>query len=346
MVPFFQRHFLYAHKINTLWWSDVNIPDSWGFARGQITPFGINTSDGETIYAWHILPLPLYLENEEAVATQPAGYCNDFTSSESFKLLKEDPRSKLILYFHGNAGHIAQGIRPDSYRTLTDTSSFHVIAIDYRGYGHSTGAPTEQGLIADASALVDWAMSEAGVSPDRIVLLGQSLGTAVVSGVAERYIYKGIEFAGVILVAGFSNLATMLSGYRIGGIVPAMGPFATMPWFVRMLEKRVVDKWHSAERVANVVRHTQTRLRLNFIHAVNDKDIPWKEDNKLFHAAVSATMNGVDESQFEQLKEERTVHKGEDAFVSTWKADKDIVIRQELFPYGGKLFQFTTRAFH
>lgn len=65
---------------------------------GQITPFGIKTPDGETLYAWHILPLPLYLKNEEVVATQPAGYCNDFRSSESFKLLKEDPKAKLILY--------------------------------------------------------------------------------------------------------------------------------------------------------------------------------------------------------------------------------------------------------
>lgn len=246
---------------------------------------------------------------------------------------------RFVAHTSQNAGHIAQGIRPDSYRTLTDTSSFHVIAIDYRGYGHSTGAPTEQGLIADATALVDWVIKKAGVSPDRIILLGQSLGTAVVSGVAERYIYEGVEFAGVILVAGFSNLATMLSGYRIGGVVPALGPFATMPWFVRMLERRVVDKWHSAERVANIVQHTQNRLRLNFIHAKNDKDIPWKEDNKLFRAAVSATfatMDGIEESQFEQLKEGKTVHKGKDAFVATWKADKDIVIRQELYPYGGK----------
>lgn len=213
------------------------------------------------------------------------------------------------------------------------------MAIDYRGFGHSTGVPSEQGLISDASALVEWAMNVAHVSPDRIVLLGQSLGTAVVSGVAERYILQGVEFAGIILVAGFSDLATMLSGYRIGGLGPALGPFATMPWFVRILERYVVDKWHSANRVANIVHHTRTRLRLSFVHGKNDKDIPWKEDNKLFKAAVTEAIGEVGDGEFERLKEQHTVHKGPDAFVSTWIADRDIVIRQELYPYGGESLQ-------
>ncbi len=45
-----------------------------------------------------------------------------------------------------NAGHVAQGIRPASYHALTDTSNYHVLAIDYRGFGHSSGSPTEAGL--------------------------------------------------------------------------------------------------------------------------------------------------------------------------------------------------------
>ena len=100
-----------------------------------------------------------------------------------------------------------------------------MVAIDYRGFGHSTGVPNEDGLIEDAYALVQWATHVAGISPSRIVLLGHSLGTAVVSGVAERYALRGVEFAGIVLVAGFGDLASMLSGYRIGGFHPAARPF-------------------------------------------------------------------------------------------------------------------------
>ena len=98
-----------------------------------------------------------------------------------------------------------------------------------------------------------------------------------------------------------------------------------------------MDKWHSASRLANIVRHTQVRLRLSLVHAKNDRDIPWTEDNKLFRAAANETAKGsLDESEFEKLKERRTTHKGKDAFVTTWRSDPDIIIRQELFPYGGE----------
>ena len=62
-----------------------------------MTPFGIQTPDGENIYAWHVLPLPLYLQNEATLATQTPGYNNDFTLTESFRILKEDPESRVVL---------------------------------------------------------------------------------------------------------------------------------------------------------------------------------------------------------------------------------------------------------
>lgn len=63
----------------------------------QVTPFGLKTSDDETIYAWHIMPLPLYLQNEAVVSKQVLGYSEDFTATESFRLLKEDPEARLVL---------------------------------------------------------------------------------------------------------------------------------------------------------------------------------------------------------------------------------------------------------
>jgi pimeloyl-ACP methyl ester carboxylesterase len=235
-----------------------------------------------------------------------------------------------------NAGHIAQAIRPSSYHSLTDTSSYHVLAIDYRGFGHSTGVPSEAGLINDGSALVEWAVNVAGIPPERIVLLGQSLGTAVVSGVAERYAVQGVEFAGIILVSGFSDLPTMLSEYRIGGIFPVLAPFRASPALLRLFHYFIVDKWQSNHRLASLVRHTKNRLRLSLIHSRNDPDIPWTEDNKLFKAAVMEKVGITDDEAFEAWKGERTIKKGDKAFVTTWNTEPNIHIRQELFPFGGK----------
>lgn len=87
------------------------------------------------------------------------------------------------------------------------TSNIHILAIDYRGFGLSTGFPTEDGLITDGVAAVDWALIVAQIPASRIVILGQSLGTAVTAGVVERFAQRGVDFAGVVLVAGKSCLA-------------------------------------------------------------------------------------------------------------------------------------------
>jgi abhydrolase domain-containing protein 12 len=107
---------------------------------------------------------------------------------------------------HGNAGDIVQGWRTETYRALyaANTSNIHILAIDYRGFGLSTGYPTEQGLIIDGIAAVNWALEIAKVPADRIVIVGQSLGTGVTAGVVEHFAKDHVDFAGVVLVAGFT----------------------------------------------------------------------------------------------------------------------------------------------
>jgi hypothetical protein len=53
--------------------------------------------DDETLYAWHILPLPLYGKHEDALATQPSGLSRDITRTENFRLLKDDPKARLVI---------------------------------------------------------------------------------------------------------------------------------------------------------------------------------------------------------------------------------------------------------
>ncbi|KAI1760802.1 alpha/beta-hydrolase [Hypoxylon sp. FL1150] len=334
--PFFQRHFLYAHRLNTLLWHDIDKPEYWGFARNQVTPFSLNTVDEKTIYAWHILPLPTYLKHEDTLQAQRPGFSDDITKTTSFKLLKDDPEARLVVYFHGNAGHIAQGYRPESYHTLTDSSRYHVLAIDYRGFGKSTGTPSETGLLHDGAAAIDWAMHVAGLPPSRIIIMGQSLGTAVTSAVAEHFALLGIEFAGIILIAGFSSLPTLLSSYAAAGFIPVLSPLRPIPPLLRFFQSFIVDKWQSADRLAHVVNLTQTRLRLTFIHAKNDIEIPCHESDKLFKSAAGATIHEeLDDNKFLSWKEKRTLQRDDGTFIATANAEPGVVIREELVPYGG-----------
>ncbi|KAI1324771.1 alpha/beta-hydrolase [Xylariaceae sp. FL0255] len=335
-VPFFQRHFLYAHRINTLFWHDLNQPEYWGFARNQVTPFSLTSPDGGSIYSWHILPLQTYLKHEERLQSGPGGFSNDITASESFRIFKDDPNARLVVSFHGNAGHIAQGMRTDHFHALTDTSNFHVLTIDYRGFGKSTGHPSETGLIQDGVTAIDWAMNVAGIPPSRIVIIGQSLGTAVTSGVAEYYARKGVEFAGIILIAGFSNVPALLSGYHGGGFIPVLSPFRRIPPLLRFFQSFVVDKWESANRLADVVRLTKNRLRLTLIHAKDDAEIPCYESDALFKSAAQTMIeDSLDDKAFSLWKKQRSIFRDDGTFITVAQADTNVVIRQELVPYGG-----------
>ncbi len=66
--------------------------------ENQVVPFSLETADGQTLFAWHILPLPLYAQHEDSLIKQPSGLCNDITQTENFKLLRQDPNSRLVIY--------------------------------------------------------------------------------------------------------------------------------------------------------------------------------------------------------------------------------------------------------
>ena len=88
-----------------------------------------------------------------------------------------------LLYFHGNAGNVSH--RLDRTRTLVEALDVDVALVDYRGYGRSDGRPGEAGLYADGEAIYAEARAR-GFSPDRIVLFGESLGSAVAIETALR----------------------------------------------------------------------------------------------------------------------------------------------------------------
>ncbi len=123
----------------------------------------ITTNDGETLQAWY----------------SPA-----------------KPGKPTILHFHGNAGSISgRGQRLQFYQQ----QGFGALFVSYRGYGSSSGAPTETGLINDALASFDWLLSE-GLDTSDIAVIGESLGAAVALQLAIR---KG--FSALVMEAPFTS---------------------------------------------------------------------------------------------------------------------------------------------
>lgn len=241
---------------------------------------------------------------------------------------------------------MAQGWRTDTYRTLTSTADkIHVVTIDYRGFGYSTGSPFEAGLITDGISLVRWAMEVASVPPDRIVILGQSLGTAVATAVAEHFLMEErIEFSGIVLVAGFSDMPTLLENYAIGGIIPILSPLKPYPMLQRFFAKRIQETWYTTRRLDSLVRNSRN-VNIQLIHSKDDFEIPWTHSNLLFSAAANATSGkGLTNKQIDAVK----IHEdlGESGFTNSWTASEEDCeygkacgtksIRQDVVHYGGE----------
>ncbi|KAI4119751.1 MAG: hypothetical protein LQ345_000425 [Seirophora villosa] len=320
-IPLVQKHVFYLHKVQTSWWQNLNTPEQFGFLTNQVQPLSIPTPDGETLYAWHVVPIAKYTANEESLLNDSADSAH-FTDTAAFSLLSEDPSSRLVINFHGNAGTVAQGWRTDTYRALSSGAAdkVHVLAIDYRGFGYSTGSPDEQGLITDGVAAVQWAMNVAHIPPERIVLVGQSLGTAVAAAVAEYSVRElHTEFAGVVLIAPFSDVRTLLLTYSIKGFLPVLSPLKPYPVLQKFFLRYVKDTWETSSRIVSLV-HSSQQVNLHIIHSKNDPDIFWKHSEALFYAAANATSpQGMSLKQVDGVKTRRDL--GEGGSIESWNAD-------------------------
>ena len=234
-----------------------------------------------------------------------------------------------------------QGWRTDTYRALASgaTDKIHVVTIDYRGFGRSTGNPTEAGLILDGIALVRWALEVARIPPNRIVLIGQSLGTAVTAAVAEHYtIESRIEFAGVVLVATFTDIPSLMLTYSIGGVIPILSPLRPYPFLQKFFSQHISDTWRTQSRVSRLIRQSRN-VNLVLIHARNDFDIPWKHTETMFHTAANATSEeGLTIQQIDAVKQHTDL--GRAGWRDVWKTRDSKGgrknIRQEIVRDGGE----------
>jgi uncharacterized protein len=162
-----------------------------------------------------------------------------------------------LLICHGNGGNLSEGGRAEHYAGLRQLG-LGIFAFDYRGYGESEGAPDERGVYLDALAAYRELRDSLGVPPERIVLFGHSLGSAVAVELATRVPAAGIILDGAL----FSAVARGQEIY---------------PWLpVRLIAR---NRFESDRKIA---RLTLPKL---FLHARADEVVPLDHGRRLYALA-------------------------------------------------------------
>ena len=154
-----------------------------------------------------------------------------------------------LLFSHGNAEDIGEDMF--FLKTFYD-AGFSVMAYDYRGYGTSTGKPSEQGVYDDANAAYDYLTQQLHVPADRVISMGRSLGCGAAVHLAARR-----PVAGLVIEAPF------LSAFRVLTRVPLL------PW----------DKFNNARDIRKV------HVPVLIVHGRNDHIVPFWHGEKLFAIA-------------------------------------------------------------
>lgn len=163
-----------------------------------------------------------------------------------------------LLWFHGNAGNL--GNRVDHLRDLHRALGVNVLMIDYREYGRSEGQVTEEGTYQDALAAYEYLVKRPDVDPLRIVVYGQSLGSAVAVDLAVNR-----RLSGLILEAPFTSIRAMAAFHY--------------PWlpFGGFLSTR----YDSLDKIGKV------HIPLLILHGDQDEIVPYGQGKMLYEAAGS-----------------------------------------------------------
>jgi fermentation-respiration switch protein FrsA (DUF1100 family) len=161
-----------------------------------------------------------------------------------------------LLICHGNAGNLSEFGRPVHYAGLRRLG-LNLLAFDYRGYGESQGVPTEAGLYQDAQAAHRY-LRDMGVPPDRIIVFGHSLGSAVAIDLVSR-----LPAGGLIVEGAVASIVER--GQELYPYIPV--------------------RWIAASRFNSIEKISKVTVPKLFLHARGDEVIPPAHGRRLYEAA-------------------------------------------------------------
>ncbi|KAF2710545.1 BEM46 family protein-like protein [Pleomassaria siparia CBS 279.74] len=179
---------------------------------------------------------------------------------------KQHARNITVLMFHGNAGNI--GYRLPIGQILENDLGCNVLMLQYRGYGLSTGSPSEKGLMIDAQTGLDYIKQRSELRGTRVVIYGQSIGGAVAIGLAAKNLNDG-DISAIILENTFTSMRKL---------IPSILPVA------RFIAPLCHQLWANDEALPKI-----TKVPILFLSGLKDEIIPPSHMTRLFQLCRSET---------------------------------------------------------
>jgi fermentation-respiration switch protein FrsA (DUF1100 family) len=204
-------------------------------------------------------PEDYHLEYEPVTLSTPDG------QSLAAWFVPAEGAEQTILFCHGNAGNISH--RLDTLKMFHELG-LNCLIVDYRGYGQSSGKPTEKGTLIDVLVGFQWLIEEKGIRPEQIILFGRSLGGSIAATIA-----KDVHPGGLVLESAFTSFDDVGAHYY--------------PWLPVRLFSRF--DYNTLEAVRQVT------CPVLVIHSPDDEIIPYKFGQQIYDAAPEP-------KQFAELK--------------------------------------------
>lgn len=259
LCPWILGCVIYSNLLRFPFFVDLTRPEA---VLNYTHNFYLDTEDGVTVGVWHTLPATQW---DEAAGR-----------NAEWNLETLGDGRPVIIYLHGNLGTRAINHRVQLVKILS-AAGYHVLSLDYRGFGDSSGEPSEAGLTTDALYLYRWAKKQSGGG--LVCLWGHSLGSGVATNTAVRIQEQGAPLDAIILEAPFTRIEEVITSHPLAKLYKFLPGFQSL--LLNILE-RINIVFPSDE---NVKISTSPLL---ILHAEDDNMVPYHMGVKLYQTSLQA----------------------------------------------------------
>lgn len=196
-------------------------------------------------------------------------------------------RGYVAAVFHGNGGSLEHFTYLQQFFSGLGVTSY---AMDYRGYGRSTGWPKEQSVLSDTDELWLTIRDREAVASDKLLVLGYSIGTGPAS-----YLAAQLQPAALMLIAPYASIPKLLETHEFWGDYAFIfrwalrSDFNTEAWVAKLqktalfithgTDDRVIPSMHS--HLVESAYHGSGKPQAIYVDGAGHGDIFWQTKDEL-----------------------------------------------------------------